>query len=195
LSGSVAELVVARVVQGLGAALLTPQTLLTITRIFPAERRGVAMSVWGAAVGVATLAGPIAGGVLVDQLGWQWIFFVNVPIGIVGLGLAVWLIPVLPTHPQDEVSCGVAATVSLQGVDEFVDGCWARPPRTARTRHAWLRGNRVGRLTAGVHPPRLPSLTHPEPSGDQWTPHAPALSTGSGYLPRCFGWPVSVRRH
>jgi EmrB/QacA subfamily drug resistance transporter len=96
LSGSIEMLVAARVVQGLGAALLTPQTLLTITHIFPAERRGVAMSVWGAAVGVATLAGPIAGGVLVDQLGWQWIFFVNVPIGIVGLGLAVRLIPVLP---------------------------------------------------------------------------------------------------
>ena len=98
LAGTIGMLIAARVVQGIGAALLTPQTLSTITRIFPAERRGVAMSVWGATAGVATLVGPLAGGVLVDGLGWQWIFFVNVPIGIIGLGLAVWLVPVLPTE-------------------------------------------------------------------------------------------------
>ena len=84
-------LIVARVVQGVGAALLTPQTLSTITRIFPADRRGVALSVWGATAGVATLVGPLAGGVLVDRLGWSWIFFVNVPIGVIGLALAVFV--------------------------------------------------------------------------------------------------------
>ena len=88
LAGNIEMLIAARVVQGIGAALLTPQTLSTITRIFPPERRGVALSVWGATAGVATLVGPLAGGVLVDGLGWQWIFIVNVPIGIVGLGLA-----------------------------------------------------------------------------------------------------------
>jgi EmrB/QacA subfamily drug resistance transporter len=98
LADTIGMLVAARVVQGIGAALLTPQTLSTITRIFPPERRGVAMSVWGATAGVATLVGPLAGGVLVDQLGWKWIFFVNVPIGVIGLALAVWLIPVLPTQ-------------------------------------------------------------------------------------------------
>lgn len=98
LSGTIGMLIAARVVQGIGAALLTPQTLTMITRIFPAERRGMAMSLWGATAGVATLVGPLAGGVLVDAAGWEWIFFVNVPIGIIGLGLGVWLIPVLPTH-------------------------------------------------------------------------------------------------
>ncbi len=98
LAGSIEMLIAARVVQGIGAALLTPQTLSTITRIFPPERRGVAMSVWGATAGVATLVGPLAGGILVDHLGWQWIFFVNVPIGIIGLALGIWLIPVLPTN-------------------------------------------------------------------------------------------------
>ncbi len=91
LSGSIGMLITARVVQGIGAGLLTPQTLSLITRIFPAERRGVAMSVWGATAGVATLVGPLAGGVLVDALGWEWIFFINVPIGIAGLALALWL--------------------------------------------------------------------------------------------------------
>jgi EmrB/QacA subfamily drug resistance transporter len=98
LAGSIEELIAARVVQGLGAALLTPQTLSTITRIFPPERRGVALSVWGATAGVATLVGPLAGGVLVDGLGWQWIFIVNVPIGVIGLGLAYYLVPALPTE-------------------------------------------------------------------------------------------------
>lgn len=97
LAGSIEVLIAARVLQGVGAALLTPQTLSSITRLFPASNRGVAMSVWGATAGVATLVGPIAGGFLVDGLGWHWIFIVNVPIGIVGLVLAYWLVPTIET--------------------------------------------------------------------------------------------------
>lgn len=116
LSGSIEMLIAARVVQGLGAAVLTPQTLSTITRIFPPEHRGVAMSLWGATAGVATLVGPLAGGGLVDSLGWQWIFFVNVPVGIVGLALAFWLIPELPTQQHGFDMVGVA----LSGVGLFL---------------------------------------------------------------------------
>lgn len=116
LAGSAAMLIAARVVQGIGAGLLTPQTLSTITRIFPSERRGVAVSLWGATAGVASLVGPLAGGVLVDGLGWQWIFFVNVPIGVIGLALAYWLIPVLPTQSHRFDLIGVA----LSGVGIFL---------------------------------------------------------------------------
>ena len=77
---------------------MMPQTMAVITRTFPAESRGRAMSLWGAVAGVATLVGPILGGVLVDGLGWEWIFFVNVPVGVVGLVLAARLVPELPTH-------------------------------------------------------------------------------------------------
>lgn len=110
LSGSAAMLIAARVVQGVGAGVLTPQTLSTITRIFPPERRGVAVSLWGATAGAASLVGPLVGGVLVDGLGWQWIFFVNVPVGIVGLALALWLVPVLPTQSRrfDVVGVGLS---------------------------------------------------------------------------------------
>ncbi|GFG94895.1 MFS transporter [Mycobacterium timonense] len=110
LAGSAAMLIAARVVQGIGAGVLTPQTLSTITRIFPPERRGIAVSLWGATAGVASLVGPLAGGVLVDGLGWQWIFFVNVPVGVIGLGLAYWLIPVLPTqsHRFDLIGVGLS---------------------------------------------------------------------------------------
>ncbi|EUA36383.1 H+ antiporter-2 family protein [Mycobacterium avium subsp. avium 2285 (R)] len=115
LAGSAAMLIAARVVQGVGAGVMTPQTLSTITRIFPAERRGVAVSVWSATAGAASLAGPLAGGVLVDGLGWQWIFFVNVPIGVLGLVLAYWLVPVLPTqsHRFDLVGVGLSGVGML----------------------------------------------------------------------------------
>lgn len=116
LSGSAAMLIAARVVQGVGAGVLTPQTLSTITRIFPPQRRGVAVSLWGATAGVASLVGPLVGGVLVDGLGWQWIFFVNVPIGVLGLALAYWLVPVLPTQSRRFDLIGVA----LSGLGMFL---------------------------------------------------------------------------
>ena len=90
-------LILARVVQGLGAALMTPQTMSVITRIFPPQNRGTALGLWGATAGVATLVGPVLGGVLVDSLGWEWIFFINVPVGVVGFILAFRLVPKLPT--------------------------------------------------------------------------------------------------
>ncbi|MDQ2629273.1 MAG: MFS transporter, partial [Actinomycetota bacterium] len=116
LAGGIDMLITARAVQGIGAALLTPQTLTVITRTFPADRRGMAMSVWGATAGVATLIGPLAGGVLVDGLGWEWIFFVNVPVGVFGLVLAYLLIPDLPVHRHRFDLIGVA----LSGIGMFL---------------------------------------------------------------------------
>ena len=107
-SGSLGMLIVARVVQGLGAALMTPQTMAVITRIFPPEKRGAAMGLWGATAGVATLVGPILGGVLVDGFGWEWIFFINVPVGVVAFILAFRLVPTLETHPHRFDLIGVA---------------------------------------------------------------------------------------
>lgn len=112
---SIEMLIVARAVQGFGASMMTPQTMAIITRIFPAERRGRAMSLWGATAGVATLVGPILGGILVDSLGWEWIFFINVPVGIIGLVLAWRLVPHLSTHPHQLDWLGVV----LSGVGLF----------------------------------------------------------------------------
>ena len=100
LSGDVRVLIAARVLQGLGAAMMTPQTMAVITRIFPPDRRGSAMAVWGATAGMATLVGPILGGLLVDGLGWEWIFFINLPVGVVGFILALRNVPALSTHPH-----------------------------------------------------------------------------------------------
>jgi EmrB/QacA subfamily drug resistance transporter len=116
LTDSIEGLIFARVVQGLGASMITPQTMAIITRIFPAQRRGAAMSLWGATAGVATLVGPILGGVLVDTLGWEWIFFINIPVGVVGFALAWRLVPALETHMHKFDWLGVA----LSGVGMFL---------------------------------------------------------------------------
>ncbi|MEV7044740.1 DHA2 family efflux MFS transporter permease subunit [Amycolatopsis sp. NPDC051061] len=93
LSGSVGMLIAARAVQGFGAALLTPQTLAFIGHLFPPAKRGSAMGVWAGVAGLGTIAGPLLGGLLVDRLGWAWVFFVNVPIGVVALVLTWRLVP------------------------------------------------------------------------------------------------------
>jgi EmrB/QacA subfamily drug resistance transporter len=93
LSGTAEMLIAARALQGLGAALMTPQTLAFITHLFPPAKRGPAMGMWGGVAGLATITGPLLGGVLVDSLGWEWIFFVNVPVGLVGIVLTVLLVP------------------------------------------------------------------------------------------------------
>ncbi|MDE0545096.1 DHA2 family efflux MFS transporter permease subunit [Microbacterium sp. C7(2022)] len=100
LSDTLGMLVAMRAVQGLGAAMMTPQTMAVITRTFPPNQRGAAMGLWGATSGVAMLVGPLAGGLLVDNFGWEWIFFVNIPVGIVGFVLAWLLVPSLETHPH-----------------------------------------------------------------------------------------------
>ena len=87
------QLIVFRVAQGLGAALLMPQTLTIITHAFPAQRRGAALGIWGAVGAGATMIASIIGGALVTWWGWEGIFLFNVPLGLLTLGLAVWLLP------------------------------------------------------------------------------------------------------
>jgi EmrB/QacA subfamily drug resistance transporter len=82
-----------RAIQGLGAAMLMPQTLTIITNTFPPERRGAAFGVWGAVAGVATIAGPTLGGLLVTAFDWRWIFYVNLPIGVLVLLITPVIIP------------------------------------------------------------------------------------------------------
>ncbi|ASW56277.1 DHA2 family efflux MFS transporter permease subunit [Plantactinospora sp. KBS50] len=109
------QLIIARVVQGVGGALLTPQTLSVITMIFPAEKRGAAFGLWGAVAGVATVAGPTLGGYLVTDWGWEYIFFVNLPIGIIAVVLAAIVMPDIKLNRRHRLDwTGTAlATVGL----------------------------------------------------------------------------------
>ncbi len=86
LASSPEMLVAVRAVQGIGAALLSPAALALLTVTFPAGRdRNIALGVWGALAAIGGTLGVVAGGVLVDAAGWQWIFFVNVPFALLGL--------------------------------------------------------------------------------------------------------------
>ena len=113
LAPSAGFLIGFRAVQGLGAAMLMPQTLAILTMVFPAERRGAAFGVWGAVAGVATIAGPTLGGLLVTAFDWRYIFFINVPIGIVVLVLTVLLIPDLRTGRRHSFDVGGVVLASL----------------------------------------------------------------------------------
>jgi len=116
LTSTVDGLILARVFQGFGASMMTPQTMAIITRIFAVERRGSAMALWGATAGIATLVGPVLGGVLTDSLGWEWIFFINIPVGLIAFVLALRLVPRLETHSHKFDWLGVA----LSGVGMFL---------------------------------------------------------------------------
>jgi EmrB/QacA subfamily drug resistance transporter len=87
------QLIAGRVIQGVGGALLTPQTLAIISVMFPPQRRGAAMGIWGAVAGVAAVTGPTLGGFLVTNVDWRWIFYVNLPVGIAAIALAFVYIP------------------------------------------------------------------------------------------------------
>jgi len=87
------QLILARVLQAAGGAVLTPQTLAILTSIFPPERRGAAFGVWGGIAGIASIAGPVLGGLVVSSLDWRWIFYVNVPIGAAALAATFLVVP------------------------------------------------------------------------------------------------------
>src|SRR3954447_19819411 len=92
LAGSSTELIAARAVQGLGAAAMTPAALSILMRTFPeGAERNRAIGAWGATGGIAATAAWIVGGPLIDGPGWQWVFWINVPVGVGIAALAVGL--------------------------------------------------------------------------------------------------------
>lgn len=141
LAGSVEMLIVARVVQGFGAALLTPQSLSVITRVFHPERRGAAMGAWGAVAGIASVIGPVVGGLLIDVLDWRWIFFVNVPFGVLAVVLVWRWVPKLETNRHSYDVAGIA--LSAVGMFLLVFGIQQGEA------HGW-GGSTAGLIVAGL---------------------------------------------
>lgn len=88
MSTSMEMLIIARAIQGAGGAIVVPLTLTLLSAAVPAERRGVALGAWGAVSGLAVALGPLVGGAIVEGISWHWIFWLNVPIGIVLLPVA-----------------------------------------------------------------------------------------------------------
>ena len=88
LSSNVTVLIIARAIQGLGGAILTPLSLTILSAAVPRERRAVALGAWGGIAGLAIAIGPLVGGAIAEGLAWQWIFWINVPIGLVAIPMA-----------------------------------------------------------------------------------------------------------
>ena len=85
LSSTATELIAARAVQGVGSALMMPATLSIITATFVARERGAAIGIWAGVSAMALAIGPLLGGVITEHISWNWIFYVNVPIGLLGV--------------------------------------------------------------------------------------------------------------
>ena len=98
LADSGEMLIAARVVQGAGAALMNPATLSIIAATFPPKERGMAIGIWAGVSALALAIGPLVGGLLTEHLSWHWIFFVNVPVGVVAIAASFLLI----TESKDE---------------------------------------------------------------------------------------------
>ena len=125
LAPSAGWLIAFRAVQGVGAAMLMPQTLAIITMIFPPDRRGAAFGVWGAVAGAATIAGPTLGGLLITAFDWRWIFYVNLPIGVVVLALTGVIVPSLRPgrrHRLDIAGVALASAALLAICYGLVEG-------------------------------------------------------------------------
>jgi len=88
LANSAGLLIGARIVQGVGSALMNPATLSIITATFPPRQRGMAIGIWAGVSAMALAIGPLLGGILTQQINWGWIFFVNVPVGILAILVA-----------------------------------------------------------------------------------------------------------
>src|SRR5205085_3141227 len=91
-ANSAGVLIAARVVQGSGAALMNPATLSIIVATFPPRQRGTAIGIWAGTSAMALAIGPLLGGVLAQYVHWSWIFFINVPVGVLGVLVARWAI-------------------------------------------------------------------------------------------------------
>ncbi len=91
MSGRIEMLIAWRAAQAVGAAIMVPVSLAIVTLAFPAHQRGLALGTWGAMAGVAGAVGPTVGGLLTEYVGWEWIFLINVPVGLVAVlaGLAI----------------------------------------------------------------------------------------------------------
>ena len=88
LAPSTEALIAARAIQGLGGAIVAPLTLTLLSEAFPAEKRGLALGIWSGIGGLAVAMGPLAGGAIIESISWQWIFWVNVPVGLALLPIA-----------------------------------------------------------------------------------------------------------
>lgn len=117
LAGSVGWLIAARVLQAVGAALLTPASLSIVLNAFPQEKRALTVSLWGAVAGFAAAVGPSLGSLVVETVGWPWAFFINLPIGALSLWRGAALLAESPRSatPRKVDAVGMALLIVAVG--------------------------------------------------------------------------------
>jgi EmrB/QacA subfamily drug resistance transporter len=141
LAPDTVALIVARTVQGLGAAVVLPLSLTILTTAFPPQRRGLIVGIYGGLAGLAVAAGPLVGGAVTESLDWHWIFWLNVPIGLVAATLGMRLLPESHGAPQ---------RLDLSGVALVTGGVVALVWSLVRANDVgWSGPQTVGTLVAG----------------------------------------------
>ncbi len=142
LAPSVEALNVARAVQGVGGAIVMPLTLTILSAAVPAERRGLALGAWGGISGLAVAFGPLVGGAVVEGISWQWIFWLNVPIGLALVPLALFRLEEThgPAGRLDLPGLGLASGGLLGVVWGLVRG----------NEQGWASAEIVGTISAGL---------------------------------------------
>jgi EmrB/QacA subfamily drug resistance transporter len=142
LAPNLSELIVARTLQGLGGAIVLPLSLTILTAAFPIERRGMIVGIYGGLAGLAVAMGPIVGGVVTQSIDWHWIFWINVPIGVVAVLLGVRLLP---------ESYGARERLDLVGVGLITAGVASVVWALSRASNVgWSSTEVVGTLVAGA---------------------------------------------
>src|SRR5207247_2355043 len=145
LAWSSGSLIAFRGLQGLGAALLAPAALSILTTTFRQGRdRNVALGIWGAASGSGGAAGVLLGGALTSALSWSWIFFINVPVGLLVIGLTPWLLR------ESRAELG-HRTFDFAGAASITGGLMLLVyAMTRATQHGWATGETFGLLAGSV---------------------------------------------
>ncbi len=142
LAPSIDALIAARAIQGLGAAIVLPLTLTLLSEAFPADRRGAALGIWAGVSGLGVALGPFVGGAVVEGIAWQWIFWLNVPIGIV-------LVPLAWARLTE--SRGPSKTLDLPGLALVGSGLFGLTFGIVRaTALGWTSATVAGSISAGV---------------------------------------------
>jgi EmrB/QacA subfamily drug resistance transporter len=120
LSRTIGELIAARAVQGVGAALLVPGSLALIVASFPPAGRGRAIGTWSGFTSITAAAGPVLGGWLVQHLSWRWVFFINLPLAIAVLAITAWRVPSTPAARSADAIDWTGAVLATAGLGAVV---------------------------------------------------------------------------
>src|SRR5438128_263813 len=117
-SASIRQLVIARSIQGIGAALLVPESLAIISASFDEKSRGKAIGTWSGFTAITTALGPVVGGWLIEHASWHWVFFINVPLAAAVVAISLWQVPESRSATPQRIDWlgALVATTGLAGL-------------------------------------------------------------------------------